>query len=562
MSRGHGSLTEDDLINASMEAERAAAANTALLRARVAQHNAATALMTMHPGEWHARARQQVELQQRVARAVQQQAAMGPAPATTAPKAAQQHAVQHAAAAAVAAQQQAAVATATAAAVAQQQAAQQQAVAAAARVARATGVEQAAAAAGGGGGGDLTNRTIGPTDQGVIPIGFFRDPRGNAWAASLQPKAREQPRARRRPTADEIIEIISDDDEDEEEEEEEEEKEPERMPPISPHNYGGAFVPPQRRRPEPLQPFPKRGGELNAGQVEQLQNAARGRGPSIPVQLNNIGVAKQKYQETVAAAGHVAKRARLSQEVMAQHQLQHQQKVAKSSTSKKEKTEDSNDKREVAYKNAIAKFSKESAPAAAAAAAPAGGPTTSLATNYVKILLAGDINRHEMDVAVKATVNKVLMSATGYTTATAPSSLPFPPADVTLDIEQLDEVAHEIAEERHNAVADTVRRVYTELKSRHDQITMMHEQTIHQGHSDRRAIGGLKEAHNKEMKDLKNRHKEQVGKLNEKIMQLEEAARRAKDAAAEAKATQTKSLETMMKASILSLRMIRKNEKQ
>lgn len=170
---------------------------------------------------------------------------------------------------------------------------------------------------------------------------------------------------------------------------------------------------------------------------------------------------------------------------------------------------------------------------------------------FVQRWLSGSVDPNDQDRALSACIDKVLMSTTGYTKATAPGSLPFPPAEITLDMEQLEEVALDIMQERHSAISSAVKRAYTEMLGRHEE----HMVAI------KKAELRCKSRQDQALLDVA-RAQQTISKMRDEVASLQKEADEAKEAAAEAKKTQSKSLETMMKASILSLRMIRKNERQ
>lgn len=170
---------------------------------------------------------------------------------------------------------------------------------------------------------------------------------------------------------------------------------------------------------------------------------------------------------------------------------------------------------------------------------------------FVQRWLSGSVDPNDQDRALSACIDKVLMSTTGYTKATAPGSLPFPPAEITLDMEQLEEVALDIMQERHSAISSAVKRAYSEMLGRHEeQMVVMKKAELR-----------YKSRQDQALLDVA-RAQQTISKMRDEVASLQKEADEAKEAAAEAKKTQSKSLETMMKASILSLRMIRKNERQ
>mmetsp|Transcript_26213 Transcript_26213/g.43770 ORF Transcript_26213/g.43770 Transcript_26213/m.43770 type:complete len:309 (+) Transcript_26213:682-1608(+) len=195
-----------------------------------------------------------------------------------------------------------------------------------------------------------------------------------------------------------------------------------------------------------------------------------------------------------------------------------------------------------------------------AAAAAAGKP--SLVGPFVHRWLSNTaMSSIDKDCHLREVINKVLVAATGYSMESAPASLPFPPAEIELDMDQLEELALDLVHERHHAVGEAIRRSYSEIKSRHDEIIMLQGDQSNEREQHRREVSMLTLRHKNLMQDTTKSHDAKMIALLKKVKEMEDQLEIHKRAAQKAKETQAKSLETMMKASILSLRMIRKKEK-
>jgi hypothetical protein len=96
---------------------------------------------------------------------------------------------------------------------------------------------------------------------------------------------------------------------------------------------------------------------------------------------------------------------------------------------------------------------------------------------------------------------------------------------------------------------------------RHDGIVQDQKRDSDELHQYRREVAMLSLKHRNALNDLKAEHDKNVETMRQQITDLQQELQVANDESREAKATQAKPLETMMKASILSLRMIRKSEK-
>jgi hypothetical protein len=168
----------------------------------------------------------------------------------------------------------------------------------------------------------------------------------------------------------------------------------------------------------------------------------------------------------------------------------------------------------------------------------------------------------DKDHQLRDVINKVLMAATGYSMESAPASLPFPPAEINLDMDQLEELALEMVNERHVAIGESIRRAYSEIKSRHDELAIHRQQRSEERNQHRREVALLAVRHKNTTVELRRQYETEMAVMKKKVAEMEQTVKVAKESASKVKETQAKTLETMMKASILSLRMIRKKEKQ
>ena len=193
--------------------------------------------------------------------------------------------------------------------------------------------------------------------------------------------------------------------------------------------------------------------------------------------------------------------------------------------------------------------------------APKNPPIKVITGPFVQRWLGPGPNPSERDRDVKEFMDKVLMSTTGYTSDTAPASLPFPPAEITLDTVQFEELAQDLVTDKYKAIREAVRCSYVEMKLRHDEIVQDQKRDSEELHQHRREVAMLSLKHRNALNDLKAEHDTVLETMRQQITDLQQELQIAKDECKEAKATQAKSLETMMKASILSLRMIRKTKK-
>lgn len=163
--------------------------------------------------------------------------------------------------------------------------------------------------------------------------------------------------------------------------------------------------------------------------------------------------------------------------------------------------------------------------------------------------------------AVKACVDTILMTATGYTHETVPPSLPFPPAEINLDMRQLEELAQELVAEKNSAIGEAVRSAFTEMKASHDDAVVNRKRSADEAKIFYRETVTLKAKHKQELNDIRVENDKTVEALHRRIKELQEQLQAAKEESGASTMAQTKSLETMMKASVLSLRMIRRSQR-
>lgn len=647
------SMSDGDLAVAAMEAERAAAQNSALLRAHAAQH---AALIARH--------QQEAAIRQ----ASMEANWLGATAAAAASAQSQQ-------------QQMAAAETAVANA--------QQAQAAQAAQRRASDVSDSAAGTG----------ASGSASENIIPIGFFRDPRGNAWAASLQHPSQasllmrlqqqqrvaaasgtdgdaplanvyqhaarqailaaqqQQQRAvhtqarhhqamvnmQQQQSANksnktnannqhkEIIEIDSDDDDEEEDEapqvdlgDEDDEDEDKYVvaPRTTPHgattgvassNHHGMLTADQiyanqqqqlLRRQQQQHVAARKDAQMRAAAhknerkialvaaaaaaKDQQRKSTTGQQqqPSLAVTARKRALQMQSgraagtggFTSAGAAAQALNKKRRVDAAMQASASAAPAgQPPGDYDTMMRERHERARKQAMKGNVEAAAKLDASPAmaiPITAAAAdeaeqAAAGASPINPASNrslvgpFVhKWLSNSGMSLVDKDRQLREVINKVLMAATGYSMESAPASLPFPPAEIDLDMDQLEELALDLVHERHQAIGEAIRRAYSEIKSRHDELIIHRQQRSEERNQHRREVAMLTLRHKNSVRDVQRQHEQQMLAMQSKMREMEQNVKDAKEMASKAKETQAKSLETMMKASILSLRMIRKKEKQ
>eukprot|EP00546_Thalassionema_frauenfeldii_P008510 CAMPEP_0178923394 /NCGR_PEP_ID=MMETSP0786-20121207/16696_1 /TAXON_ID=186022 /ORGANISM="Thalassionema frauenfeldii, Strain CCMP 1798" /LENGTH=161 /DNA_ID=CAMNT_0020597887 /DNA_START=27 /DNA_END=512 /DNA_ORIENTATION=- len=157
-------------------------------------------------------------------------------------------------------------------------------------------------------------------------------------------------------------------------------------------------------------------------------------------------------------------------------------------------------------------------------------------------------------------------------TETSPDHMFFPPDEVVLDVEKLTGLATELIEERHQAIGNAIREAYTEMKSRHDQISMRHDTPVTQENSKREIEEKVEMKWAAKMKTLTencNIEKENARKkseqINQRLMQqvkdLKKEVKLANEKLDISKNSQEKTVDTLMKASVMSLRMLQKKRK-
>ena len=473
-----------------------------------------------------------------------------------------------------------------------------------------------------------TGTTSDESSTGIIPIGFFRDPRGNAWAASLQhpsqsfssssnQNSNEQPltssyqhaarqaivaaqRRKQQQQQDEVIDLQSDDDEDDDNDGAaaalmEDELQVTRVQ-AAPRQ---ANVPAQQRqaatnqaatatnqRPGTSMPSANIAAALRDGTITQMlqgripttfanpvplspaapppktSRALPKRASAVPTHLVNLNSLQkdqqQQQQQRVAAA------------ILRQQQQRPAPSAAARPPTKRQKVEEDAVLEAAAANNAAAQKAGMLTPSqlemrerherALRAVKQSEKPHKALYGPFVQRWLGTGLSTIDKERDVKENIDKILMAATGYTTETAPSSLPFPPAEINLDMDQLEELSQDIVTSKNQAIGEAVRCAYSEMKSRHDEITSTHKRNSDESQQHRREVAMLTLRHKNSIRDLQTEHDEALEKQEEKLKLLESQIQQLKEESLRAKTTQSKSLETMMKASILSLRMIRRSE--
>lgn len=194
---------------------------------------------------------------------------------------------------------------------------------------------------------------------------------------------------------------------------------------------------------------------------------------------------------------------------------------------------------------------------AAAEQSTGNNVTKTLAGPLVQKWMLPDIGPEEKEKDVMGAIDKLLLAATGFTKSTAPQSLPFPPAEIRLEYDQLEEIALEFVEDKHDEIAEVVRSCYSEAKSRHDQLISDFDQNsktelLIGGH--KKELATLKVEHALQLRRIKNDHQNVVSGLQAKIEKLEKDVKLKTDRVEMATRDHTKSLDALMKASLLCLK--------
>jgi hypothetical protein len=155
-------------------------------------------------------------------------------------------------------------------------------------------------------------------------------------------------------------------------------------------------------------------------------------------------------------------------------------------------------------------------------------------------------------------VNKMLLTATGWTKETVPARIPFPPQVLTIDMEQVEELALEILADRDQAVVDAVRVSYSELKSRHDDILLGMQEAMKQHRMSAKERDALVKNHQREVKQMQKQHALKLGAVSELLNLAEEKAAKLKAELEAERAIQKRTFKSFLRASAHSLKYLSK----
>ena len=373
----------------------------------------------------------------------------------------------------------------------------------------------------------------------VIPIGFFRDPRGNSWAASLQhpstmtltETAPENPVKRPQNANDRIITLSSDDEE------------------TDVNDSNTAHKPgmsPKIKPSVPIQPVVKRqltptfGERIPSETVAKKLKTFESQGPKMAKEATN----KPKYATTFVA-----------------------------STASKVKTIGTrgvigeNDSTPTLNLNATTNLKVDSTkveqPSTLSSTYPVKKlpkkPMKALAGLFTQKLLSTQQSETDRHNGVKEFVNKLLLTATGWTKETAPTRIPFPPQQLTIDMDQVEELAHDLVADRFQAVGGAMRVSYSEMKSRHDEILLDWQGQLNKQSSKHEDIQALNKQHQANIQTLEEAHKTNLSVTTNKVEYLKREVASLKARLVVEQQNQQRSLKAFMKASVYSMRLLKKS---
>ena len=228
----------------------------------------------------------------------------------------------------------------------------------------------------------------------------------------------------------------------------------------------------------------------------------------------------------------------------------------------------------------------------------------SLAGPFVTGVLSGQFLMLESESNRKKALSNILLCATGHSLESAPERTRFPPGTICFNLRQAQALADGFLQERDNAVSEAVRIAYMEMKSRHedllsrstgdpnamktdlkDKIEAMEKEYVQQKQKLMEEVKRYKDLYDSECKianALKKAMEEQVSALRVENSKLKTALKHAKSSAAQTLATQVtrerpeeleelrekiqqqqvrhaRSISAYMKASVHSLRMLRRS---
>jgi hypothetical protein len=165
-----------------------------------------------------------------------------------------------------------------------------------------------------------------------------------------------------------------------------------------------------------------------------------------------------------------------------------------------------------------------------------------------------------LDLEIKEYANKFLLAATGYSTETAPSNLPFPPSEINLAEDQIDELCQELHYLKAKAVASAVLTTYSDCKARHDVIQQLDQKNIEFVKTYVQKVTTLKGQYDKMMAEEAILHAREVHTMKQDILALERRLQSSKDEVKLARNIQAKSLNTILQTSALAWKKIHSGE--
>jgi len=344
--------------------------------------------------------------------------------------------------------------------------------------------------------------------RNIIPIGFFQDPRGNSWAASLQhpsvaPNLKSPDPTRAKNEEDKVITLCSDDDYRE-----------------SPSVASFRASPQNARVSLPQPPKKRKDASKNA-----LENKPKSPGP-ISKKSKLSAPKSSKINEMTNANIKPSKAALVPTEN--------------------------------AHRNSRAP-SGNSAPSPTPADIP-GGPsrtTKALAGLFTQKLLSAQQSDADKQNDASYFVNRILLTTTGWTKETAPARIPFPPQHLTIDMEQIEELAQDMVDDRFVAVRDAIHASYSEMKSRHDEILTDMQRQVKEELSNQQSIQKMAKKHKSHIRELENYHTGKLMDVTAKLEKAEKEIARLKVVLVDDRKNQQRALAAYMKATVLSFRTLK-----
>ena len=378
--------------------------------------------------------------------------------------------------------------------------------------------------------------------SGVIPIGYFRDPRGNAWAASLQHPSHAYlaaaaasathfravnaaavnaaaaisaaaANAQIQPPRNDVITIDDDDDEEEEEEET-------AATTTTTATAGGG------------------GGGDDTSTAEPKDSEPRpGSSEAVPASADDrSGVTSRPAKRKSPAVLH------------------HHPPPSK-------KTRDPNVEMRLRHARAL-RAAHEGGPKPVARR-PIQVRGAALAGPFVnKWLHTSSVSAVDKDNETRAAIGKILYAATGFTNESPPASIPFPPERIFLDLDAIEEIAGGFVDDRNQMVGDAVRRAYSEMKSRHDEAIMQLSQspppTKQENAAYRKEMRSVRKAHEQEKQKIQNEHKVEMANLKAQLTLVKAEVDKLKEQADHDRREHASSVEALVQAGLSTLRSIRR----